>query len=141
MLEAKATQALVDTINAFPSINQAQKTAAMIGAYDPVTGKIAVGSSNGKITAESLHPDTVAYVESQLDTKIGDFTTLCSNKAGACAEVSAADQLIRQGANPADIQFTDALVPRIFLKDGEITPATIKPTCNNCGVTWPKGTK
>ena len=45
----------------------------------------------------------IEYIESQLGFKIGEFTSFCKNKAGACAEVSAADKLIRMGSNPKNI--------------------------------------
>lgn len=57
------------------------------------------------------------YIESQLDVEVGQFTALCKNKVGACAEVSGADQLVRRGANPAGIKFTDAVRPS-NLSDG-----------------------
>ncbi|WP_214040578.1 hypothetical protein [Photorhabdus akhurstii] len=111
----------------------------MVGAYDPVTGKIATGSSNSKITAEALHPDTVKYIEKQLNVKIEEFTSFCKNKAGACAEVSAADQLVRQGVNPSRIKFTDALRPRDVWRKDNIPSDAIIPPCANCAVSWPKG--
>jgi hypothetical protein len=138
--KSRAEQQLVNEINAFSSKTKAGKTATMVGAYDPVTGKTAVGSSNGKITASDLHPKTVAYIENQLNVKIGEFTSLCDNKAGACAEVSAADKLVRQGVNPSKIQFTDALRPKDAWKQSNTNNAIIEP-CNNCKATWPKGTK
>ena len=75
--------------------------------------------------------------------KIGEFTTFCKNKAGACAEVSAADSLIRQGAKPENIKFTDAIRPKAFRQEkGNVkSDKVIVETCSNCKVTWPKGTK
>lgn len=110
----------------------------MVGAYDPVTGKIAIGNSNANITAEALHPKTVKYIEQQLGVKIGEFTSFCKNKAGACAEVSAADQLIRQGVAPERIKFTDAVRPRTVYEQGKITQDSIIKPCENCQITWPK---
>ncbi|WP_305144376.1 VENN motif pre-toxin domain-containing protein, partial [Photorhabdus luminescens] len=138
-LAAKAQQELLNEINKFKSKNQAGKYATMVAAYDPVTGKTAVGRSNGKITAEALHPKTVEYVEKQLGVKIGEFTSFCKNSAGACAEVSSADQLIRQGVEPSRIKFTEAVRPRTVFDEGKITPDAIKKACENCQVTWPKG--
>ncbi|WP_217332358.1 hypothetical protein [Gilliamella apis] len=115
----------------------------MIGAFDPKTGKTAVGFSNKTITADSLHPTTVNYIEKQLGVKIGEFTSFCKNKAGACAEVSAADSLIRQGAKPENIKFTQAIRPKVYRQEnGNMnSEKVIVETCNNCKVTWPKGTK
>ncbi|EJM20994.1 putative hemagglutinin (DUF637), partial [Pseudomonas sp. GM18] len=135
---ARATQELLDAINAFPSNTQASKVATMIGAYDPVSGKIAVGSSNGKITAETLDVRTVNYIENQLGVKIGELTSLCRNAAGACAEVAAVDKLVRLGVNPAGVKFTDALRPKTVREEGGITPKAIIDTCPNCKVVWPE---
>ncbi|MFW1850729.1 hemagglutinin repeat-containing protein [Acinetobacter guillouiae] len=139
--EEKATKLLLDTINSFPSKTQAGKSAAMIGAFDPVTGKVAIGSSNAKISADVLDPRTVKHIETQLGVKIGEFTSFCKNVAGACAEVSAADKLVRQGVNPANIQFTIAVRPKVVFQERVVTPEAIVKTCDNCNVTWPKGTK
>lgn len=141
-LNAKAEKYLFDEIGKISSRSQAEKIAAMIGAYDIKTGKIAVGRSNAQITADTLDPRTVGYIENQLGVKIGEFTSFCKNKVGACAEVSAADQLIRQGADPKDIHFTKAVVPRQVKIHGFLfNERTIKETCENCQVTWPRGTK
>ncbi|PIT09871.1 hypothetical protein BGI30_06465 [Snodgrassella alvi] len=141
-LAVQAQQELINEINKFKSNTQAEKVAAMIGAYDPVTGKTAVGYSNKLITAESLHPTTVSYIETQLGVKIGEFTSFCKNKAGACAEVSAADNLIRQGAKPENIHFTQAIRPKAFRQQNSIiSEKVIVKTCDNCKVTWPRGTK
>ncbi len=136
---AQAQQDLLDKIKNFPSKTQANKTATMVGAYDPVTGKTAVGSSNASITADALDPKTVAYIEKQLGVKIGEFTSFCKNKAGACAEVSAADQLVRQGVSPENVKFTDAVRPRAVYDAGKVTPESVIKPCENCQVTWPKG--
>ena len=139
----KAQQELISEINKFKSNTQAEKVATMIGAFDPKTGKTAVGFSNKTITADSLHPTTVNYIEKQLGVKIGEFTSFCKNKAGACAEVSAADSLIRQGAKPENIKFTQAIRPKVYRQEnGNMnSEKVIVETCNNCKVTWPKGTK
>ncbi|WP_414501216.1 hypothetical protein [Zymobacter sp. IVIA_12111.31 C1] len=110
----------------------------MVGAYDVETGQIAIGSSNGKITAKMLHPKTVEYVESKLNVKIGEFTSLCPNKAGACAEISAADRLIREGADPSKIKFTDAVRPRAIWRKESLEKGMIIKPCENFKVTWPK---
>ncbi|WP_230513963.1 hypothetical protein [Limnobaculum parvum] len=136
-LAVQAKKELLNEINKFKSNTQAERVAVMIGAYDPITGKTAVGYSNKIITADSLHPTTVSYVEGQLGVKIGEFTSFCKNKAGACAEVSAADSLIRQGVRPENIQFTQA----VRQENGILSDKVIVETCNNCKVTWPKGTK
>ncbi|MCX8726877.1 VENN motif pre-toxin domain-containing protein, partial [Gilliamella sp. B2838] len=135
---AQAQKNLLDEINSFTSKSQANKNATMVGAYDPVTGKIAIGNSNANITAEALHPKTVKYIEQQLGVKIGEFTSFCKNKAGACAEVSAAAQLIRQGVAPERIKFTDAVRPRTVYEQGKITQDSIIKPCENCQITWPK---
>jgi len=135
----RATQELLDAINAIPSNTQASKVATMISAYDPVSGKIAVGSSNGNIRADMLDVRTVNYIETQLGVKVGEITNLCRNAAGACAEVSAVDKLVRMGVNPAEVKFTSALRPRIVRDEGGITKNAIIDTCANCSVTWPEG--
>jgi len=137
-LSEQATQELLNAIYAFPSNTQASKVATMISAYDPVSGKIAVGSSNGRITADSLDVRTVNYVEGQLGVKIGELTDLCRNSAGACAEVSAVDKLVRLGVNPAGVKFTDAVRPKTVRDEGGITPKAIIGTCPNCKATWPE---
>ncbi|WP_240651680.1 hypothetical protein [Serratia microhaemolytica] len=137
-LIGRARQNLLDEINQFSSKNQAGKVATIVAAYDSTTGKIAVGNSNARISAETLHPKTVIYVEKQLGVKIGEFTSFCKNRVGTCAEVSAADQLIRQGVEPSRIQFTEALRPRDMWKKDEILPDAIIPPCPNCSITWPK---
>ncbi|HGN1246777.1 TPA: hypothetical protein ACKRPN_001924 [Providencia rettgeri] len=138
-LHASATNKLVAEINRLPSKTQAANTATMIGAYDPVTGKIAIGYSDGKISAEMLNKDTVIYVEKKLGVKIAEYTTFCKNKVGACAEVSAADSLIRQGVKPENIRFTQAVRPREVWGKDTISLKAIKETCDNCLVTWPTG--
>ncbi|MEX5593955.1 DUF637 domain-containing protein, partial [Pseudomonas orientalis] len=136
-LADQATKELLDAIYAFPSNTQASKVATMIGAYDSTTGKIAVGSSSGKITADSLDPQTVNYVESQLGVKIGELTSFCRNAAGACAEVSAVDKLVRAGGDPRNVKFTQALRPKTIRDEGGITPKAVIETCPNCKITWP----
>lgn len=112
----------------------------MIAGYDQVSGRIAVGKSNGRINPQELHPKTVSFVEERLGVKIGEFTDFCPNRVGACAEISVADQLIRGGANPDKIQFTTALRPRETWRKPEekFTDRAIVEPCNNCKVTWPK---
>ncbi|MEQ4675871.1 DUF637 domain-containing protein [Providencia vermicola] len=138
-LHASATKKLIEEINRFPSKTQATNTATMIGAYDPVTGKIAIGYSDGKISAEMLSKDTVIYVKKQLGVEIGEYTKFCKNTVGACAEVSAADSLIRQGVKPENIRFTQAVRPREVWGKDTIPLKAIKETCDNCLVTWPAG--
>ena len=143
----KAHQELINEIGKFKSNTQAEKIATMIGAYDSKTGKTAVGYSNKEITADSLHPTTVDYIKKQLGVEIGEFTHFCKNKVGACAEVSAADSLVRQGAKPGNIKFTDALRPKAFRQassqeNGHLnSEKIIIETCDNCKVTWPKEIK
>ncbi|WP_193014338.1 MULTISPECIES: hemagglutinin repeat-containing protein [Gammaproteobacteria] len=143
----KAHQELINEIGKFKSNTQAEKIATMIGAYDSKTGKTAVGYSNKEITADSLHPTTVDYIKKQLGVEIGEFTHFCKNKVGACAEVSAADSLVRQGAKPGNIKFTDALRPKAFRQassqeNGNLnSEKIIIETCDNCKVTWPKEIK
>ncbi|WP_294954079.1 hypothetical protein [uncultured Gilliamella sp.] len=73
--------------------------------------------------------------------KIGEFTSFCKTKAGACAEVSGADKLIRMGSKPENIKFTNALRPRDVWGKNKIPSSAIIPPCENCQVTWPKGKK
>lgn len=113
----------------------------MIGAYDPMTGKTAIGASDGKVVATSLHPNTVNYLEKKLGVKIGEYTKFCEFSAGACAEVHAADKLVRQGVDPSRIKFTKAVTPRVVYDEGKITDEAIKAPCGNCKVTWPLGGK
>lgn len=49
--KAQAQQELLNEIISFTSKSQANKNATMVGAYDSVTGKIAIGNSNASITA------------------------------------------------------------------------------------------
>lgn len=114
----------------------------MIGAYDPKTGRIAVGHSNAKITADILDKRTVEYIESKLNVKIGEFTDFCKNKVGACAEISAADQLIKQGTEPSLIRFTQAVRPQHVYGQNKMPEKDSKANieaCSNCKITWPKG--
>lgn len=135
---AQAQKDLIAEINKFPSRTQATNTSTMIGAHNPVTGKTAVGYSNKLITEESLHPTTVNYIEKQLGVKIGEFTNFCKNKVGTCAEVSAADSLMRQGVKPENIQFTQSVRPKAFRQEnGIISENVIVETSNNCKITWP----
>ncbi|MBN3005731.1 hemagglutinin repeat-containing protein [Chromobacterium alkanivorans] len=139
-LTAHANQQLLDAVNAIPSKNQASKIATMIAAFDPETGKVAIGYSSGFRKAEDLSPLTVKYVEERLGVTIGEFTSLCSNRVGACAEISAADKLIRQGVRPESIEFTQAVRPLTILKNGGVMEEkAIISTCGNCQRTWPKG--
>ncbi|NHR06436.1 filamentous hemagglutinin N-terminal domain-containing protein [Chromobacterium haemolyticum] len=139
-LTAHANQQLLDAVNAIPSKNQASKIATMIAAFDPETGKVAIGYSSGFRKAEDLSPLTVKYVEERLGVTIGEFTNLCSNRVGACAEISAADKLIRQGVRPESIEFTQAVRPLTILKNGGVMEEkAIISTCGNCQRTWPKG--
>ena len=138
-LEEKATNILLKEINKFPSKNKASNTATMIAAFDPKTGKIAVGASNGKVTADMLHPETVKYIEKRLGTKIGERTSFCNNTSGACAEVFAADKLVRQGVKPEDVKFTKAVRTKENYGETHIIPKAIVETCKNCMITWPEG--
>ncbi|WP_177326785.1 hypothetical protein [Pseudomonas sp. CF161] len=133
-----AQQALFDEITKFQSKTQVGKVATMVGAYDPVTGMTAVGTSSGSINVDALHPATVKYIGSQLGVEIGQFTALCKNKVGACAEVSGADQLVRRGANPAGIKFTDAVRPRDVWGKNNLSDGLIK-ACENCSAIWSSG--
>ncbi len=139
----KAEAELKKEISSFKSANQASKTATMIGAYDSKSGKIAVGASDNEIVAEKLHPLTVQYIEKNLGVKIGEFTLSCKNKAGACAEVNAADKLIRQNVKPEDVKFTDAYRPRSVYADPnkELKVEYVIGTCKNCETVWPTGVK
>ncbi|WP_177127293.1 two-partner secretion domain-containing protein, partial [Pseudomonas gingeri] len=132
---AQAERELFAAISSIPSKTQASKIATMIGAYDPETGAIAVGASNGKVTAEMLDPRTVNFIEGKLGVKVGEVTGLCANKAGACAEVFAADQLIRKGVDPEKIRFTPAYRPREVLNGTPISKSGVE-TCKNCAATW-----
>ena len=128
---------VIDEINKFSSRTEAREFAVMIGAVDKKTGKVAIGRSNNQITREQLHPTTVEYLESKTGGKIGEKTNLCGNILGSCAEVNAADKLIRQGANPADIDFTDALRPARVWREEALPPGAIIKRCKNCSATWP----
>ncbi len=138
-LHASATNKLVAEINKLNSKSQAEKFAVGIGAYDPSTGKTAFGFSNGKVSAEALDDRTVLYLKKQLGVEIGEYTKLCNNSVGACAEVSAADKLIREGVKPENIKFTQPVRPRIVWEDSKINEAALVDTCKNCQATWPTG--
>lgn len=54
---------------------------------------------------------------------------------GACAEISAADKLIRQGVKPTDIRISQAYRPRDAHRFdiSEVPPeAPVVSTCKNC---------
>lgn len=127
---------LLEEASSFPSRQSASEVATMIGAYDPVSGAYAVGRSSPTITAEMLDPRTVAFVEGRLGVPIGSKTTLCSSIAEACAELMAADELIRKGVDPSRIEFTEAVRPRNVWRKSEITDKSIIETCPNCENTW-----
>ena len=110
----------------------------MIGAFDIEKGLIAIGKNIRRITAERLDPRTVKILEDRLGRKIGQHTELCPNIVGACAEVDAFDQLIRQGAKPNKIGFTQALRPRLVWRKDTIPEQAIVKTCDNCKITWPE---
>ncbi|ATM77595.1 hemagglutinin [Serratia fonticola] len=139
----QAESELIKDVSSFNSNTQASKSAAVIGAYDSKTGKVAIGYSDSKIVVDKLHPDTVEYLNKQLGVTIGDFTKLCNNKVGACAEVNAADKLIRQGVRPENIKFTDAYRPLDVFKDvnKELKLDYVIDACKNCVKTWPDGVK
>ncbi|WP_373874780.1 hemagglutinin repeat-containing protein, partial [Pseudomonas tohonis] len=135
-LSTQADQAMLEEINKFSSRTQAAKIATMVGVYDPETGRIAVGSSNGRITAADLHPDTVRFVEERLGVKVGEFTDICANKVGACAEISGADVLVRQGSRPENLKFTRALRPAKVWGEQDIPDDARVGMCGNCKNTW-----
>ncbi|WP_221179012.1 DUF637 domain-containing protein, partial [Pseudomonas chlororaphis] len=96
------------------------KPPTVIGAVDPLTGKI-VTTSSGAIPSE-IAPELKAYAESLGGLGV---KTACGNTLGRCAEFRAANELLlnNPGLKLSDIKFTSAIRPRT----GEIVPR-----CENC---------
>jgi RHS repeat-associated protein len=94
--------------------------AAVIGAYDPTTGQVAVGVSGPAPAPDAVDPAMLAKADALggLGAKTG-----ATGAVGSCAEFDAANQLVTAGSKPEDIQFTDAVRPR--------TGQTV-PMCSNC---------
>ncbi|UZE18830.1 hemagglutinin repeat-containing protein [Pseudomonas sp. B21-054] len=96
------------------------KPPTVIGAVDPVTGKI-VTTSSGAVPSR-IAPELQAYAE-----KLGGLgvKTACGNTLGRCAEFRAANELLlnNPGLKLSDIKFTSAIRPRT----GEVVPR-----CENC---------
>ncbi len=96
------------------------KPPTVIGAVDPLTGKI-VTSSSGSVP-DVIAPELRAYAE-----KLGGLgvKTACGNTLGRCAEFRAANELLlnNPGLRLSDIKFTPAIRPRT----GEVVPR-----CENC---------
>ncbi|PSD32358.1 hypothetical protein C7E17_10225 [Stenotrophomonas maltophilia] len=80
--------------------------------------------------------EPLLFFEGRLGVPIDSKTTLCSNIARACAEVMAADELIRKGVDPSRIEFTEAVRPRNVWRKSEITDKSIIETCPNCEKNW-----
>jgi len=139
-LENKANGELLSAINNLGSKSSARGSSVMVGAYDSTTGLTSVGAS-GALRAEDLSPAMVKFVEDKLGVPIGQATSFCSNLAGFCAEVKAADTLVRQGANPANIKFTNPVRPGMVYGNTSIPENAFVPTCANCSATWPNGYK
>lgn len=139
-LENKANGELLNTINNLGSKSSARGSSVMVGAYDSTTGLTSVGAS-GALKAEDLSPVMVKFVEDKLGVPIGQATSFCSNLAGFCAEVKAADKLVRQGADPANIKFTNPVRPGMVYGNTSIPENAFVPTCANCSTTWPNGYK
>ncbi|MGJ7500266.1 hemagglutinin repeat-containing protein [Variovorax sp. ZT5P49] len=139
-LENKASGELLSAINNLGSKSSARGSSVMVGAYDSTTGLTSVGAS-GALKAEDLSPTMVKFVEDKLGVPIGQATSFCSNLAGFCAEVKAADKLVRQGADPANIKFTNPVRPGMVYGNTSIPENAFVPTCANCSTTWPNGYK
>ena len=137
-LESKANGELLTAINSLGSKTSARGSSVMVGAYDSTTGLTSVGSS-GALKAEDLSPAMVKFVEDKLGVPIGQATSFCSNLAGFCAEVKAADTLVRQGVNPANIKFTNPVRPGMVYGNTSIPENAFVPACANCSTTWPNG--
>ena len=138
-LRQESEENLIEEILKFPSRSQAEKFGTMIGAYEP-GGDTSVGATvkqGETLDTNSLDPRTVEYLKEKLGKNIGEITDLCKNVVGGCAEVRAADDLIKRGANPADIKFTVAVRPNIVYRDKKITPEAIVERCPNCQRVWP----
>lgn len=74
-------------------------------------------------------------MKSKLDgAEIGTKTIFCNNIVGGCAEVLAADQLIRKGVKPQDIRISQAYRPRkAYGYDLSTMPEeAFVDTCKNC---------
>lgn len=74
--------------------------------------------------------------EERLGVKVGEFTDICANKVGACAEISGADVLVRQGSRPENLKFTRALRPAKVWGEQDILDDARVGMCGNCKSTW-----
>ncbi|MEG8232726.1 filamentous hemagglutinin N-terminal domain-containing protein [Pseudomonas orientalis] len=96
------------------------KPPTVIGAVDPLTGRIVTTSSGAVPT--TIAPELQAYAD-----KLGGLgvKTTCGNTLGRCAEFRAANELLlsNPGLKLNDIKFTPAVRPRT----GEVVPR-----CENC---------
>ena len=131
-----ANKKVIEEINKLPSKSKAQKIATMVAAYDINTGTIIVkGSVGSSIKKEMLHENTIELLKNKLDgAEIGTKTVFCNNFVGGCAEVLAADELIRNGVKIKNIRFSQAYRPRDahgFELEEIPSEALIKP-CENC---------
>ncbi|WP_239646774.1 filamentous hemagglutinin N-terminal domain-containing protein [Pseudomonas syringae] len=111
-----AGQQLADYIATFGKY----KPPTVIGAVDPLTGKI-VTTSSGAVP-DVIAPELAAYAESLGGLGV---KTACGNTLGRCAEFRAANELLlsNPGLKLKDIKFTPAIRPRT----GEVVPR-----CDNC---------
>ncbi|WP_419736487.1 hemagglutinin repeat-containing protein [Pseudomonas sp. COR18] len=96
------------------------KPPTVIGAVDPLTGRI-VTASSGAIP-DVIAPELKAYAESLGGLGV---KTACGNTLGRCAEFRAANELLlnNPGLKLGDIKFTSAIRPRT----GDVVPR-----CENC---------
>ncbi len=131
-----ANKRVIEEINKFSSKNKAKDIATMVAAYDSKKGEIVVrGSVGTEIKKDMLHDDTVGLLKSKLDgAEIGTKTIFCNNIVGGCAEVLAADQLIRKGVNPKDIRISQAYRPRdaYGYEYIDVPEKALIETCDNC---------
>ena len=103
------------------------KGRVVIGAYDTMSGKIAVAHSGAPILSDDVHPKLLNRA-----SRIGEYgeITKYSNRLGACAEFKAANQLALNGSRVQNIRFSTAY------RNNKIIP-----TCGNCLNTFPEAFK
>lgn len=86
--------------------SSAVKKRVVIGAYDSISGKIAVAHSGAPIASAGVHPELLNRA-----SRIGECgeITKYGNRLGVCAEFIASNQLVIDGSHVQFIRFTPAI--------------------------------
>jgi filamentous hemagglutinin len=98
----------------------------MVGAFDSTTGATAVGSSGPLSRLGTINPDLAAAAD-QIGG-VGSMNPGAPSPVGCCAEFDGANQLMNQGSNLGDIDFTNAIRP---------SSGKVIPKCENCATMFP----